>query len=72
MNKFVSSLLLCLGVSADSYFLHKTVIIPHDDKKSRAGEDAAQATSDLLVVADGVGGWANSGINPGLYSRDFV
>jgi len=49
-------------------FVHKTVIIPHDQKKHRGGEDAA--TSDqLLVVADGVGGWANKGVNPGLYSR---
>jgi serine/threonine protein phosphatase PrpC len=43
----------------DSYFLHKTVIIPADDKKFRGGEDAAKATDSLLVVADGVGGWAN-------------
>jgi len=27
---------------------------------------------DLIVVADGVGGWANSGIDSGLYSRELV
>jgi hypothetical protein len=42
-----------------AYFSHKTVIIPADDKRDRAGEDAAEATNDLLVLADGVGGWAN-------------
>ncbi|KAG7370522.1 stage II sporulation protein E SpoIIE [Nitzschia inconspicua] len=56
--------------SSSTYrFLHKTVIIPHDAKKFRGGEDAAATTDQLLVVADGVGGWANRGVNPGLYSR---
>jgi protein phosphatase PTC7 len=52
--------------------LHKTVIIPADEKKFRGGEDAARASDSLLVVADGVGGWANSGVNPGIYSNDIV
>jgi len=51
------------------YFEHKTVIIPHDDKKFRGGEDAAATSPSHLVVADGVGGWANKGVNPGLYSK---
>eukprot|EP00535_Pseudo-nitzschia_heimii_P004576 CAMPEP_0197178654 /NCGR_PEP_ID=MMETSP1423-20130617/3871_1 /TAXON_ID=476441 /ORGANISM="Pseudo-nitzschia heimii, Strain UNC1101" /LENGTH=445 /DNA_ID=CAMNT_0042628439 /DNA_START=44 /DNA_END=1381 /DNA_ORIENTATION=+ len=53
-------------------FAHKTVIIPHDEKKHRGGEDAASTTDTMLVVADGVGGWANRGVNPGLYSRKLV
>ena len=53
-------------------FVHKTVIIPHDDKKFRGGEDAASTTEDMLVVVDGVGGWANKGVNPGLYSRKLT
>jgi hypothetical protein len=36
---------------AKSYFLHKSVIIPHDDKKHRGGEDAA-ATSDQWLVGE--------------------
>jgi hypothetical protein len=40
------------------YFLHKTVVIPHDHKIHRQGEDAAQGSENLLVVADGVGGWS--------------
>ena len=55
------------GVGA--YFIHKTVIIPHDQKKHRGGEDAAAASDTVLVVADGVGGWARQNINPGLYSK---
>lgn len=52
-----------------SYFVHKSVIIPHDEKKHRGGEDAAATSAQFLVVADGVGGWAKHDVNPGLYSR---
>ena len=52
-----------------AYFRHKTVIIPHDEKKHRGGEDAAGASDTILVVADGVGGWAKHKVNPGLYSK---
>ena len=51
------------------YFEHKTVMIPHDKKKDRGGEDAATTSARWLVVADGIGGWASEGINPGDYSR---
>jgi hypothetical protein len=56
-------------VGVGAYFIHKTVIIPHDQKKHRGGEDAAAASDTVLVVADGVGGWAKQNINPGLYSK---
>ena len=52
-----------------AYFVHKSVIIPHDSKKNRGGEDAAATSEQFLVVADGVGGWARHNVNPGLYSR---
>jgi len=42
---------------------------PHADKKYKGGEDALSMTRNLLAVADGVGGWANSGIDPARYSR---
>ena len=48
------------------------MIIPHDDKVHRGGEDAAFANDTILVVADGVGGWALKGINPGLFSETLV
>lgn len=53
-------------------FAHKTIIIPHDSKISRGGEDAASTIDDMLVVSDGVGGWAKVGVDPGLYSRELV
>lgn len=27
------------------------------------------ASDNMLVVADGVGGWADQGVDPGLYSK---
>jgi hypothetical protein len=51
------------------YFEHKTVIIPHDEKKFRGGEDAASTSDRLLVVADGVGGWAK---HDGKFLNAFV
>ena len=55
-----------------AYFLSKTIIIPHDEKKHRGGEDAAAADEYTLIVADGVGGWGNYGIDPGLFSKSLV
>lgn len=43
--------------------------IPHPDKAFRGGEDAWAAQSDLLIVADGVGGWEDIGVDSGLYSK---
>lgn len=70
----VASLLVSTAQAASSdfnpgsFFQSKTVIIPHDDKKFRGGEDSADNDDTVLVVADGVGGWALRGINPGLFS----
>ena len=55
-----------------AYFMSKTIIIPHDEKKYRGGEDAAANDETILTVADGVGGWANHGVNPGIYSKALV
>ena len=33
-------------------------MIPHIEKRARGGEDAYVSRDDLLVVADGVGGWS--------------
>ena len=59
-------------IDKGAYFVSKTVIIPHDDKKARGGEDAASVCDTLLTVADGVGGWNNQGINPGLFSAELT
>ena len=56
------------GVS-HRYFRYAATNIPHDSKVDKGGEDAWVASSNLLVVADGVGGWANRGIDSGLFSK---
>ncbi len=43
--------------------------IPHDDKRDTGGEDAYILNPTLIGVADGVGGWANQGIDSGLFSK---
>ena len=44
-------------------------MIPHPEKAHRGGEDAFYSSSQLLIIADGVGGWNNQGIDPSKYSR---
>ena len=44
-------------------------INPHYAKRSKGGEDAACLSDNMLSVADGVGGWAESGIDPAIYSK---
>lgn len=42
---------------------------PHFQKIAKGGEDAASISENVLAVADGVGGWAESGIDPANYSK---
>ena len=42
---------------------------PHPAKRDKGGEDAATVTESFIALADGVGGWAESGIDPAKYSR---
>ena len=44
------------GVSK-KYFKFGSYMLPHPDKKGKGGEDAFVAAHNLMVVADGVGGW---------------
>ena len=42
---------------------------PHIQKRAKGGEDAASLADNMIAVADGVGGWAESGIDPAIFSR---
>lgn len=42
---------------------------PHDEKVHKGGEDAWTASERLIAVADGVGGWADRGVDSGIFSR---
>lgn len=48
--------------------------LPHPDKEETGGEDAHFICADeqAIGVADGVGGWADLGVNAGLYSRELM
>lgn len=38
----------------------------------RGGEDSSDGSDTFLIVADGVGGWAMQGIDPGFFSRKLT
>ncbi len=44
-------------------------MIPHVEKAYKGGEDAFCAHDQLLSVADGVGGWAEQGVDPAKFSK---
>ena len=58
------------ATSQNSNFLKSGVFLnPHHQKKHKGGEDAAAITQNMVAVADGVGGWAESGVDPAVYSK---
>ncbi|KAM7514151.1 hypothetical protein LguiA_003734 [Lonicera macranthoides] len=48
--------------------------LPHPDKEETGGEDAHFICTDeqAIGVADGVGGWADHGVNAGIYARELM
>lgn len=46
--------------------------LPHLKKRYKGGEDAFSVNHELLVIADGVGGWNHCGIDPALFSKELV
>lgn len=48
--------------------------LPHPDKEDTGGEDAHFICPEeqAIGVADGVGGWANLGVDAGQYSRELM
>ncbi|OIT29334.1 PREDICTED: probable protein phosphatase 2C 55 [Nicotiana attenuata] len=48
--------------------------LPHPDKEEKGGEDAHFICIDeqAIGVADGVGGWADVGVDAGQYSRELM
>lgn len=60
--------LKCLKLVSGSYYL------PHPEKEATGGEDAHFICEEeqAIGVADGVGGWAEVGVNAGLFSRELM
>jgi len=48
--------------------------LPHPDKEDYGGEDAHFICVDeqAIGVADGVGGWADVGVNAGLFAQELM
>jgi protein phosphatase PTC7 len=38
----------------------------------KGGEDALFVSKNIILIADGVGGWAKVGIDSGCYARQLV
>jgi protein phosphatase PTC7 len=57
---------LCLRSAAAS--------VPHPEKEYKGGEDAhfVYGEAHAIGVADGVGGWANVGIDAGIYAKELM
>jgi protein phosphatase PTC7 len=47
-------------------------LAPHPDKVWKGGEDALYVSKNILIVADGVGGWSRMGIDSGVYARRLI
>ena len=45
--------------------------IPHYKKRERGGEDGWISSENMIAVADGVGGWNNRGVDPGIFTREL-
>jgi protein phosphatase PTC7 len=60
------------GKPVSARFNHGAYMIPHHEKRDKGGEDAYVSSDELIVVADGVGGWSQMGIDPGLFSKALV
>jgi len=70
------------AVSADRSILVDTTLklqsgscyLPHPDKEKTGGEDAHFICEEehVIGIADGVGGWADVGVNAGIYARELM
>eukprot|EP00955_Chlamydomonas_euryale_P104632 365580-Chlamydomonas_euryale.AAC.14 len=49
-----------------------SAMTPHVAKAASGGEDAALVDAVVLGVADGVGGWAEDGVDAAEYARSFL
>lgn len=72
VTAIIGGLLSLASATPDAFFQSKTVIIPKDQSIKKGGEDSADSSDNLLVVADGVGGWAELGVDSGKFSREVT
>lgn len=63
--------LFCTENTNKLFFNYGVTSLPHVDKRAKGGEDSHCASSEVLSVADGVGGWNEVGVDPSLYSKNL-
>lgn len=66
---------LCSSSSSSrpaNHFLYGSCMRPHPEKEYKGGEDAMYAHDNVLAVMDGVGGWAEHGVDPAKYSKKLA
>lgn len=54
-----------------NFFSFGSCNIPQREKAEKGGEDAFAVNPKLITIADGVGGWADLGIDSSLYSKEL-
>lgn len=61
-------------VSEKLKLLSGSCYLPHPAKEATGGEDAHFISTDehVIGVADGVGGWADLGVDAGLYAKELM
>lgn len=57
---------------SDLVFDYGATSLPHIEKRSKGGEDAHIVDSKIIIVADGVGGWNEVGVDPSKYSKELT
>lgn len=62
------------SVSEKLKLLSGSCYLPHPAKEATGGEDAHFISIDehVIGVADGVGGWADLGVDAGLYAKELM
>lgn len=78
---FFSLFILLLGANCRKIHIGRNLklnsgscYLPHPDKEETGGEDAHFICGDeqAIGVADGVGGWADVGVDAGQYARELM
>ena len=59
------------SISIKNKFNNGVVKLPHFSKIEKGGEDAYIAHEGIICVSDGVGGWAEHGVDPAKYSLEL-
>ena len=57
-----------------AYMMSAVKYSPKFEKRFKNGEDSHMLSEDqaMIMVADGVGGWGDVGVDPGLFSKHLT